>query len=73
MFGNVRACIAQLRFLIDAPLAIDTVCENVTHLGGGIHVGALLKELGHHLHMALLGGQVQSIEAILWTHVHIPV
>lgn len=36
-----------------------------THLSSSIHIGTLLDELSHHFHMALLRGQMESIEAIL--------
>ena len=36
-----------------------------THLSSCVHVGAMLDELSHHLHMALLRGQMESVQTIL--------
>lgn len=36
-----------------------------THLSSCVHVGAMLDELGHHFHMALLRGQMESVQSVL--------
>lgn len=37
----------------------------VALLGGGVDAGAPLEELADHAHVALLGGEVQRVQAIL--------
>lgn len=41
------------------------VCWAETHLSGCVHVGAVLDELSHHFHMALLRGQMERVQTIL--------